>query len=1094
MEPNVIIDETLAVDRIELTETDSGIALNITQEDNVVINFTQDAGPTGPQGPKGDTGDTGPQGPIGLTGAQGPKGDKGDTGATGATGAQGPQGIQGIQGPKGDTGATGPQGIQGIQGVKGDKGDTGAQGPQGIQGPIGPQGEQGIQGPIGPQGIQGPQGDIGPMGPQGPKGDKGDTGNSITLEGTVPTVGDLPTTGNDVGDLWIVAASGDGYVWNGTGWDNVGPIRGPKGDTGDTGPQGIQGEPGPQGPQGIQGPQGDTGPQGIQGPQGDTGPQGPQGIQGEMGPQGPQGIQGIQGEMGPQGPQGLPGEQGPQGIQGPAGPGVAAGGTAGQVLAKIDATDYNTQWVDNVASNPFNQSLNTTDNVQFNTVNIQGATTLTWNSTDSTLEFPLNNDVTLQVGQESVIKVQNQTGVAITNGRVVRITGSNGTHMTIGLADNTQESLSASTIGVATQDINNNAVGFITTYGYVRDLDTSAYTEGTAIWLGTNGFFTVTKPYAPANLVLVGWVARSHATQGMIFVHIQNGYELDELHNVDNTTNPPVNYDVLAFDGATQLWKNTRNLDLNSVETKTLVSAGEVLDANYEIRGILAGGNGSSPTPLFVSNAQSGRQVNAVIREYGQNRLGGSATSPGRPAIVFDSSRGTNTAPTAVQNGDAIGNLIQSGYDGANWQMQGRGTGSASFGFAATENWNNSTAVFTASISGSLMSVSAVTSGTIIPGMVLTGTGILEGTQIVAYNSLLSPYTIGGPGIYTISRSQTVASTTVTGKGQTAGGTAFQLQVQPNNMVQFEGNPAAGYNSRQIAMFTSWNNASVTDPATLNLLMGDANFSSSDMYTQWGAATGYLYLGRGRANVIYVNSATSIAGVPAESIAVFTGSISGSTLTVTAITSGVISPGMTLRNIGAGQNATRITAQTSGTTGGTGTYTVANAFYLGAASSQTMTAVADNNSLLGTNSLKIYSSRKSGVSGRRNKLMNGDSIGALEVYGTHTDSSTIATPNAHRSRIFWTATENHSSSAGGSRFTLTTVTPGTNTEATRMTADSTSASFTVPVQLPNYTAAALRAITGQVGFMAAVNDAGGKLAYWDTTNTRWSFVIDGTAV
>lgn len=49
------------------------------------------------------------------------------------------------------------------------------------------------------------------------------------------------------------------------------------------------------------------------------------------------------------GPQGETGPQGPQGVQGPAGTdgvGVPAGGTAGQVLAKIDGTDYNTQWVD----------------------------------------------------------------------------------------------------------------------------------------------------------------------------------------------------------------------------------------------------------------------------------------------------------------------------------------------------------------------------------------------------------------------------------------------------------------------------------------------------------------------------------------------------------------------------------------------------------------------------------------------------------------------------------------------------------------------------------------------------------------------------
>jgi hypothetical protein len=280
----------------------------------------------------------------------------------------------------------------------------------------------------------------------------------------------------------------------------------------------------------------------------------------------------------------------------------------------------------------------------------------------------------------------------------------------------------------------------------------------------------------------------------------------------------------------------------------------------------------------------------------------------------------------------------------------------------------------------------------------------------------------------------------------------------------------------------------------MNLLVGDANFSNTDMYTQYGAVPSIAYLGRGRANVIYVNSATSISGVPAECIAVFTGSISGTTLTVTAMTSGVISVGMTLRGVGTGNNVVRITALGTGT-GGTGTYTVTNAFSLSTnLGSTTITAVADNNSLLGTNALKIYSSRKSGISGRRNQLRTGDSIGALEVYGTHTNNATIATPNAHRSRIYWTATENYTSATGGSKFFLTTVTPGTATEATRVTVDNTAAEFTVPVKLPAYTAVNLRAITGTVGMMAAVSDAGGKLAYWDTTNTRWSFVIDGTAV
>ena len=120
-------------------------------------------------------------------------------------------------------------------------------------------------------------------------------------------------------------------IWNGTAWVRVG-IQGPQGEqglTGPEGPQGIQGVPGPTGDTGIQGPQGIQGPIGLTGPQGDAGPQG---------------IQGLIGDTGPQGPIGNTGAQGLQGIQGVPGQGVPTGGTVGQVLTKINSTDYNTQW------------------------------------------------------------------------------------------------------------------------------------------------------------------------------------------------------------------------------------------------------------------------------------------------------------------------------------------------------------------------------------------------------------------------------------------------------------------------------------------------------------------------------------------------------------------------------------------------------------------------------------------------------------------------------------------------------------------------------------------------------------------------------
>jgi hypothetical protein len=140
---------------------------------------------------------------------------------------------------------------------------------------------------------------------------------------------------------------------------NIKGLTGPIGPIGNTGPIGLQGL------QGIQGPNGDTGPQGIKGDTGLTGPAGPQGLIGNTGATGAQGVQGptgptgLTGATGSQGPQGIQGPIGATGATGPTGQGVVVGGTSGQLLSKIDNTDYNTQWIDAPAStnNQLNQLI-----------------------------------------------------------------------------------------------------------------------------------------------------------------------------------------------------------------------------------------------------------------------------------------------------------------------------------------------------------------------------------------------------------------------------------------------------------------------------------------------------------------------------------------------------------------------------------------------------------------------------------------------------------------------------------------------------------------------------------------------------------------
>ncbi len=181
---------------------------------------------------------------------------------------------------------------------------------------------------------------------------------------------------------------------------------------------------------------------------------------------------------------------------------------------------------------------------------------LRWNVSDGTLDLELLNGVTLQIGQEQNRLFRNNTANDIANGSAVYITGSTGVFATMSLAQANGEVGSSVVIGITTQDIVKNTEGYVTTFGLVRDLDTSALTEGAAVWLSPTvaGGLTTTKPSAPQHLVLIGYCIRSHPTQGAIFVKVQNGYELEELHNVKITG--PTDGQVLKYQASTGLWIN----------------------------------------------------------------------------------------------------------------------------------------------------------------------------------------------------------------------------------------------------------------------------------------------------------------------------------------------------------------------------------------------------------------------------------------------------------------------------------------------------------------------------------------------------------
>ena len=195
----------------------------------------------------------------------------------------------------------------------------------------------------------------------------------------------------------------------------------------------------------------------------------------------------------------------------------------------------------------------------FVTLPAENTVTSVASSNGSVIVTTTGSVVDLAVSQTSpasvlVERVRNSTGATLTKGTAVYISGATGQLPTVSKALATSDATSAQTLGLITSDLNNNSNGYVTIIGLVDDLDTSAYTDGAQLYLSptTAGALTVTKPYAPQHLVYVAVVAHAHPVHGKLIVKVQNGYEMDELHNV--SAQNPNDGDILVYSSATNLW------------------------------------------------------------------------------------------------------------------------------------------------------------------------------------------------------------------------------------------------------------------------------------------------------------------------------------------------------------------------------------------------------------------------------------------------------------------------------------------------------------------------------------------------------------
>ena len=250
---------------------------------------------------------------------------------------------------------------------------------------------------------------------------------------------------------------------------------------------------------------------------------------------------------------------------------------------------------------------NPVDYIEFNqTADVVASTgQLTWNPVDGTLDLGLlGGNVTLQVGQEQIVRFVNHTALDFAEMQVVRIMGAQGNRLSAALAQSNSEVNSNTTFAIVTEPIPKNQQGYATISGLVRNINTSSFPEGSVLYLSPTvaGGITHIIPVSPNRNVRVGYCVRSHATVGSIFVNIINDPELNELPDVLVQT--PQNGEVLMWEAASGLWKN---------KTVGAIEGDEVLSKRTDFVG---------ETTIYKGEAQVGASEGSAVWRIRQLLIG----------------------------------------------------------------------------------------------------------------------------------------------------------------------------------------------------------------------------------------------------------------------------------------------------------------------------------------------------------------------------------------------------------------------------------------------------------------------------------------
>jgi hypothetical protein len=334
-------------------------------------------------------------------------------------------------------------------------------------------------------------------------------------------------------------------------------------------------------------------------------------------------------------------------------------GTAGILTVTGNANVGNIGATNGVFTNnvAITGNITTVDSVQFDTTANLAAVSvaqLTYNDGEGTLDLGLKGGkVTLNIGTQEYARVYNDELTTLVKGEVVYIAGAQGNRIAVKRARADVEATSFGTLGLVAENITSGSEGYVIVSGALYKLNTLGLTAGQTVYLSPTvaGGYTTTKPQAPDHLVVVGWVERVHATVGSIYVKVDNGYKLDELHDVRIIS--PTAGQALVYTSA-NLWENQL---VNVVGTLANLSVTGNIDAGNinATNGVFSfvSGNGSLLSSITGANV-TGTVANATYATTAGSALtANTVTDNAQPNIT---SVGTLTS-LSVSGNVIVGNI-----------------------------------------------------------------------------------------------------------------------------------------------------------------------------------------------------------------------------------------------------------------------------------------------------------------------------------------------------------------------------------------------------------------------------------------------------